>query len=407
MTKQIQECCETRQAHETRSSSGIGPLRELCGITVPVFQAGMAGLSGPALVAAVSEAGGLGHLGALRVLPGTLRDWIRQTKGLTEKPFGVNLVPQYGGPEFFEAGFKVVLEEKPKVVSLYYGDFSEVIPRAKDAGITTMVQVGTVAEARKAVLDGADIIIAQGIEGGGHLTRGRVGLMALLPAVVDIADGRPVIAAGAINDKRAARAAKCLGASGVWCGTAFLASSECDAHDAYKQRIVDAETDDPKFLTGYSYGWRYGTPHRAILGRGGWNLLRFMGGGLRKVDNPDLASKLSLYAGQGVGQIRSVRPASEIVAELAAAFLDETADDPQRSQAHSDQGRRISDSLRQCLAAERHAGLGIEFLADKYGISESQVRELSKLGGEMPILNAEQLSDLEALRSQNPGCHAC
>ncbi|SHL79392.1 enoyl-[acyl-carrier protein] reductase II [Roseovarius marisflavi] len=305
---------------ECLPESPVDSVTEICGIAVPVFQAGMAGLSGPTLVAAVSEAGGLGHLGALRVLPQTLRDWIRQTREKTDKPFGVNLVPQFGGPEFFEAGLRVVLEEKPKVVSLYYGDFKNVIPRAKDAGIITMVQVGTVADAKKAVADGADIIIAQGIEGGGHLTQGRVGLMALLPAVVDIAGSRPVIAAGAVNDIRAVRAVRCLGALGVWCGTAFLASQECDAHNAYKEKLVNADTDMPKFLTGYSYGWRYGTPHRAIVGRGGWNLLRFMGGGIRTFDDGAMAEKLSLYAGQGVGQIDSIRPASDIVRDLAAGF---------------------------------------------------------------------------------------
>lgn len=307
---------------EDSLETSAGSLAEMCEIAVPVFQAGMAGLSGPSLVAAVSEAGGLGHLGGLRVLPKTLRSWIRQTREQTDKPFGVNLVPQYGGPEFFEAGFSVVLEERPKVVSLFYGDFREAIPRAKDAGIITMVQVGTVADAKKAVADGADVIIAQGIEGGGHLTQGRVGLMALLPAVVDIAKGRPVIAAGAINETRAVRAARCLGAAGIWCGTAFLASQESEAHGAYKEKIVNADTDKPKFLTGYSYGWRYGTPHRAIVGRGGWNPLRFMGGGLRRIDNAAMAEKLSLYAGQGVGQITSIKPAADIVRELAAGFLD-------------------------------------------------------------------------------------
>ncbi|MBA5776163.1 nitronate monooxygenase [Stappia sp. F7233] len=292
---------------------------ELCGIAVPVFQAGMAGLSGPKLVAEVSEAGGLGHLGGLRVPSKVLRRWIQETRDLTDKPFGVNLVPQYGGPEVFEASFKVVLEEKPKVLSLFYGDFEDTIPRARDAGIVTAVQVGSVKEARKAVKDGADMIIAQGIESGGHI-RGRVGLMALLPAVVDIAEGRPVIAAGAISDSRAVRAIRCLGAEGIWCGTIFLTCKECDTHDAYKQKLVGAGTDDPKFKTGYSYGWKYGTPHRAITGAGGWNLLRFMGGGIRQVDNGKMADKLSLYAGQGVGLVNEITTAREVVAKLAEGF---------------------------------------------------------------------------------------
>ena len=297
-----------------------GPAAELCGITIAVFQAAMAGLAGPRLAAAVSNAGGLGHLGALRVMPRTLRTWIRQTRSLTQRPFGVNLVPQFGGPAFFEAALQVTLEEKPKVASLFYGDFEDTIPRLKNAGIVTMVQVGSVTEARKAVRDGADILIVQGIESGGHI-RGRTGGMALVPAVVDISMGRPVIAAGAIHDARAVLAARCLGASGVWCGTAFLASEECDAHNAYKNKLVEANTDSPKFLTGYSYGWKYGTPHRAIVGKGGWNLLRFMGGGIRNIDNPTMADKLSLYAGQGVGLVDKIEPVATIFDRLAEGFM--------------------------------------------------------------------------------------
>ena len=293
----------------------------LCGIDLPVFQAGMAGIAGPELVSAVSNAGGLGHLGALRVAPRMLRNWIRQTRTLTGKPFGVNLVPQYGGPEMFERLLDITIAEKPKVISLFYGDFAKVIPRIKAAGIVVMVQVGSVAEARKAVADGADILIAQGIEAGGHI-RGRIGLMALLPAVVDVAKGRPVLAAGAIHDARAVRAALFLGASGVWCGTAFLACKECDAHDAYKQKLIDADTDAPVFRTGYSYGWKWGTPHRAIPGDRGWNILRFMGGGIRQQDDPKMVNKLSLYAGQGIGQLHEMLSAKQAVSNLAAGFLE-------------------------------------------------------------------------------------
>lgn len=301
-----------RDERETR-------ILQLCGTALPVFQAGMAGLAGPELVAAVSEAGGLGHLGGLRVGPSLLRRWIAETRALTDKPFGVNLVPQYGGPAVFNALLDVVIEARPRVLSLFYGDFAEALPPAKAAGLVTMVQVGSVAEARRALDQGADILVAQGIDGGGHI-RGRVGLMALLPAVVDIAGKTPVLAAGAISDGRAATAARCLGAAGVWSGTAFLAAEECSAHDAYKQAILRAGTDDTEFRTGYSYGWRYGTPHRVIPAprRG---LLRLMGGGLRRQDKASMAERISLYAGQGVGQITQIRPAAEIVDGLAAGFL--------------------------------------------------------------------------------------
>jgi len=212
-----------------------------------------------------------------------------------------------------------VLETRPKVLSLFYGDFEQVIPRAKAEGIVTMVQVGSVAEARKAITDGADIIVAQGVESGGHI-RGRVSLMALLPAIADVANGTPIIAAGSIHDERAVRAARCLGADGVWSGTAFLACVESNAHDDYKQKLIEAETDDTTFMTGYSYGWKFGTPHRAIRAAGKLNLLRFMGGGLRQGDNAKMADKLSLYAGQGVGLVHSITPAAEVVETLSKGF---------------------------------------------------------------------------------------
>ena len=310
----------TNEGHMTPKNKPVTTsAARLCDIKIPVFQAAMAGLSGPELVAEVSNAGGLGHLGALRVPPKTLRQWIDQTRQLTNKSFGVNLVPQYGGPEVFEAALSVVLETKPKVLSLFYGDFKDTIPRARDAGIITMVQVGSVKEARKAVRDGADILIAQGIEAGGHI-RGRTGLMALLPAVVDIAEGRPVIAAGSINDSRAVHAALALGADGVWCGTAFLACEETNIHDVYRRRLIEADTDSPKFMTGYSYGWKYGTPHRVIPGPGGWNLLRFVGGGARRIETSKRAEGLSLYAGQGVGFMTEVTRAKDVVSKLAEGF---------------------------------------------------------------------------------------
>jgi len=291
---------------------------QLCGVRYPIFLAGMAAISGPKLVAAVANAGGMGVMGGLRLAPLALRRWIRETRELTDKPFGVNLVPQFGGPEVFEAQFQVILQEKPRMLSLFYAEDyqADMIARAKDAGMIVKVQAGTVALARKAIANGADIIVAQGSEGGGHLNRGTIGLMALLPAIIDCAQGRPVLAAGGIATRDDVRAAMCLGASGVLVGTAFVASEESNAHPLYKQKIVEATTDDFEYRTGYSFGWTYGTPHGVIPNRDKWNLLRFMGGGARAIDKPRMAQKLSLYAGQGVGKIYSVVPAAERVAEL-------------------------------------------------------------------------------------------
>ena len=291
----------------------------LCSIAHPVFQAGMAGISCPELAAAVSEAGGLGHLGALRLAPEALERQIAETRALTDRPFGINLVPKHGGPAMFERLLSVAIAARPCAISLFYGDFAHVIPRIRAAGIVAMVQVGSVAEARKAVAEGADMLIAQGVEAGGHL-RGQVGLMALVPAVVDAAGGRPVLAAGAIADARALRAALALGAAGGWCGTVFAAARESNAHPAYRRKLIEAGTDTPRYRRGLSYGWPWGTPHRAMPGRGGLNPWRLMGGGLRRGDNGALADRLSLYAGQGVGQIRESLPAAEIVARLTAGL---------------------------------------------------------------------------------------
>lgn len=294
-------------------------ITEMCGVQYPIFLAGMAAISGPKLVAAVANAGGFGVLGGLRLAPLMLRKWLRETRALTNQPFGVNVVPQFGGPEVFEAQFQVILQERPRILSLFYAeDYSaDMIPRAKDAGMIVMVQTGTAALARKAIAHGADIIVAQGSECGGHLNCGTIGLMSLLPAILDCAQGRPVLAAGGITTRQDVRAAMSLGASGVLVGTAFLASEESNAHPLYKQKILEASTDDTEYRTGYSFGWTYGTPHRVIPNRDKWNVLRLVGGGARAIDKDRMARKLSLYAGQGVGKIHSIVPAAERVAELA------------------------------------------------------------------------------------------
>ncbi|WP_346778247.1 nitronate monooxygenase [Paraburkholderia sp. Ac-20342] len=301
---------------------GEHTVERLCGVRYPVFLAGMAALSGPGLVGAVCNAGGMGILGGLRLPPLALRKWIEQTRELTDRPFGVNLVPQFGGPAVFEAQFQILLEQRPKLLSLFYAEAcaANIIPRAKEAGMVVMVQVGTVELARKAIACGADIITAQGSESGGHMNRGTIGLTALLPAIREIAQERHVLAAGGITTRDDVRVAMALGASGVLVGTAFVATEESIAHPLYKQRIVEATVDDTEYRTGYSYGWTYGTPHRVIPNRDKWNLLRFMGGGARAIDQPRLARKLSLYAGQGVGKITRIVPAAERVAELVAGF---------------------------------------------------------------------------------------
>jgi len=306
-----------------RNADANADVAALCGVQHPIFLAGMAAISGPSLVAAVANAGGMGILGGLRLPPLAVRRWIRETRELTDKPFGINLVPSFGGPEVFEAQFQVVLQEKPKLLSLFYAEhYPDMIARAKEAGMIVMVQVGSVELARKAIEQGADIVAAQGSESGGHMNRGTIGLLSLLPAIIRVAEGRPVLAAGGITDRYDVRIVMDIGAAGVLIGTAFVACEESNAHPLYKQKSIDATVDDTEYRTGYSFGWKYGTPHRVIPNRDKWNLLRFIGGGARVIDKPRMAEKLSLYAGQGVGKIHAVIPAAERIAELARGLSD-------------------------------------------------------------------------------------
>lgn len=294
----------------------MSKITSLCGVTNPVFQAGLGGIAGPALAAAVSNAGGLGHLGCIRQSAADVRNWIQETRALTDNPFGVNLVPKGGGPDGFEAQLTVVLEEKPKVISLFWDDFSSIIPRCKEAGIVTMVQVGSLAEARKAASDGADVIIAQGVEAGGHV-RGTVGLSALLPAVVNAVGPVPVLAAGGIANSDAVDAVMRSGAAGAWVGTSFVATEESLAHRIYKERLVNATIDDTHYERLYSFGWPVGTPYRVIAPKKK-SALGLIAGGVRHFDTDRKAEALKLYAGQGVGEIKGILPAADVLMNLNA-----------------------------------------------------------------------------------------
>ena len=291
---------------------------ELCsklGIKVPVFQAGMGGVAGPELAAAVSEAGALGHLGCIRRSAADTRTWIQETKALTDKPFGVNLVPPGGGPDGFEAQLAVVLDEKPAVLSLYWDDFSAVIPRAQAAGIVTMVQVGDRDEAVKAAEAGADVIIAQGTEAGGHV-RGTSKLAPLLKSVVQAVSPVPVLAAGGISTAADVVAVLADGAAGPWIGTRFIACQEAFAHPIYKQRLVDGKGADTHHGHGYSYGWPYGTPYRTLRNKRWWDPLKWVNGGVRPHDPETYAKRFSLYCGEGVDAIDDIPTAAELVQRL-------------------------------------------------------------------------------------------
>jgi NAD(P)H-dependent flavin oxidoreductase YrpB (nitropropane dioxygenase family) len=233
------------------------------GLTTPIVNAGMAMIARPALAAAVCEAGGLGTIGSDINPPAVLRDLVRQTKALTKRPFGVDLI----GDFVTEEHIAVLIEEQVALAIFFWTlPTLEQVQRLKRAGIKVWMQVGRVAEAEQAASLGADALIVQGAEAGGH-NRAEASTMTLFPRIRRRFPGLPLLAAGGIVDGTTMVAALVLGADAVWCGSRFLASQEADAHDAYKDRVRSADVGDTSILSIYGPEWP-GQAMRAIVNDG-------------------------------------------------------------------------------------------------------------------------------------------
>ena len=349
---------------------------EIFEIEKPIVLAGMGGASCPALAAAVSNAGGLGVLGAAVCGPKMLRAWIRETRELTDKPFGVDtllpasvrrahydesegptpqdLLPERrafadafmaqeglepvpleerervrepGEPalftkEFFEAQMEVIIEERVPVYASGLGNPGPWMPRLRANGTKVMAVVGAVRHAIQVKSSGLDVIVAQGHDGGGH--NSPIGTMALIPQVVDAVGDTPVLGAGGIVDGRGVAAALMLGAEGVWVGSAFLASEEANIFDFQKEAIVEATeegTSISKTVTGkpariirskWTDHWaREGVDPLPMPYQGA------ISGPVMAAANRDGRGDINPgFAGQGIGMIKSVRPAKDIFNEL-------------------------------------------------------------------------------------------
>lgn len=300
------------------------PLCDLLGIEHPVIQGGMAWIATAELAAAVSEAGGLGILGGGLAPEDYLRDQIRQTREITSKPFGVNLA--LFAPNVADLA-QVCLDEKVSVVATGGGNPAPYIPSFKEAGVTVISVVASVALAKRVERMGSDAIVAEGMESGGHI--GDVSTFPLVPQVVD-AVSVPVVAAGGIADGRGLAAALALGAAGVQMGTRFICISECTVHDNYKSTVVKA-SDRSTISTGHSVGH----PVRAIknpfsrkfgeLEREGLSpeqVLEFGIGKLRLACQEGDMVDGSVMAGQSAGLVHDVKPARELIRDLIAEAED-------------------------------------------------------------------------------------
>jgi enoyl-[acyl-carrier protein] reductase II len=296
----------------------MNKLCELLKIKYPLIQGGMANIATHKLAAAVSNAGGLGLIGSGGNDEEWVREEIRKCRGLTDKPFGVNIMLMNPhAPKIAQ----VVIEEGVKVVTTGAGNPNPYIPAWKEAGIIVIPVVPSVALALRVERAGADAVVVEGTEAGGHI--GELTTMALVPQVAD-AVKIPVIAAGGIADKRAVLAVFALGASGVQVGTVLLASKECPIHDNYKKMVVDAKDTDT-IVTGRQTG----APVRVIknlmakeyikLSQAGATLEELekltLGSLRRAVVDGDLETG-SFMAGQIAGLVKEIRPVKTIIEDM-------------------------------------------------------------------------------------------
>lgn len=352
-------------------------LCDLLDIEYPVMLAGMGSrgrATPPQLVAAVSNAGGIGVMGCSGLEPEEMRRALRETRALTDKPFGADLLlpaslaeagegfqdakariarefpkhvafvkslthefglPQVQAedraintPAIIKKQVEVVLEERPAVFAAALGDPAWVVPLAREAGIKVIGMVGNVRNAVRQVRAGVDIIVAQGTEAGGHT--GRIANFPLIPQVVDEVKPMPVVAAGGIADGRGVAAALALGAVGVWVGTAFLVSRECQIPEEYKEQILRSPSDD--FVVTRSYTGKTArdvkNPVIEAWERSGLQPLQMPLQGVLMADFVEAArqaGRLDLInnpAGQIGGMLRERKPARQIMEEMVQGAVD-------------------------------------------------------------------------------------
>lgn len=295
-------------------------VQKLLGINIPIVQAGMVWCSGWRLASAVSEAGGLGLIGAGSMHPEILQEHIRKCKKATSKPFGVNVPLLY--PEIDKI-MKILVEEQVKIVFTSAGNPSLWTGFLKDKGIIVVHVVSSSKFARKSEQAGVDAVVAEGFEAGGHNGREETTTLCLIPMVCD-AVAIPVIAAGGIASGKSMLAVEALGAEGVQIGTLFAASLESSAHEAFKKKITELNEGDTALTM------KQLTPVRLIKnefyqqvakaeqqGATAEELQKLLGRGRAKkgIFEGDLIEG-ELEIGQVAASIRDIKPAAEILFEI-------------------------------------------------------------------------------------------
>lgn len=295
-------------------------ITELLGIEHPIIQGGMAWVAESHLAAAVSAAGGLGLIGGANAPAEVIRNYIREVKAVTDKPFGVNVMLM---SPYADEVAKVVVEEGVKVVTTGAGNPEKYMEMWKAAGIKVIPVVASVALAKRMERYGADAVVAEGTESGGHI--GEATTMTLVPQVVD-AVSIPVIAAGGIGDGRGIAAAFMLGAEAIQMGTRFLVAKECTVHQNYKDRVLKAKDIDST-VTGRTHGH----PVRCLRnqmtreyvkleneGKSFEELEYLTLGALRKAVQEGDVTNGTVMAGQIAGMVSKEQTCKEMIDEMMA-----------------------------------------------------------------------------------------
>lgn len=311
------------------------PVCELLGCTIPIANAGMGGVARAELAAAVADAGGFGFLGMVREPVALIRSEVAalRARGITR--FGVNVIPAATDPVLLDAQVAACLELAVPVIGLFWNLDAVLVQRLRAAGVVVVCQVGAVDEARAAEQAGAQALIVQGVEAGGHV-RGTRPLLELLPEIVAVAEA-PVLAAGGLADGADLATVMALGAQGGVFGTALMATHESFAHDHHKQRLVSARDGDTRLTEAFHLNWprgakvrvlanavtegRFGDPFtatRTVIGdEEGRPIYRFSTDSPLRSMTGDFES-MALYAGEGVGRIHGIAGAADRVSRIAA-----------------------------------------------------------------------------------------
>jgi nitronate monooxygenase len=329
------------------------PLCELFGIDYPVFSAGMGGAARAELAAAVSNAGGFGVVGASGVEPEALRAEVARTRALTDRPYGINVIIDTDTDPYTDEDMEFLLgqlraagEAGAAAVVLFWGDPAPFVDEAHAHGLKVLIQVGSVQEAETAAAARVDAVIAQGIEAGGHV-RGTTSVWELVPAAATAIAPVPVLASGGIGDGAGLARAITLGAHGVSLGTRFLASDEANVHPEYKRRVVASVAADTVYTADlYDVGWP-DAPHRTLRNKNfdEWEAAGRPPSGTRPGEGTSIGRKrvlsgdviewqryasgvatsdfdgdldyAPLWAGESCSVVTEIKPAGQIVRELA------------------------------------------------------------------------------------------